>query len=230
MPGAFKKSIKERGVESSATAKIKHAMFHDLTQLPFKPTKIEEQVRDGMTVLYFESKAANTTDGDDALEKYREGIYDNHSIGFSYLRDKIAMVENGSKEFAQALSIVTNPDMMKDEPYAFIVDEVKLYEYSTVGFGANDYTPFLGFKTKDIDVLKEMIKDKITKLYAAVKSGRFTDETFIELEIQCKQLEQIMYDLTDMKPTIKDTLIEPLNEVTNVLDINKFNQYLTQNF
>jgi uncharacterized protein len=97
LPGAFKKSLKERGVESTANAKIKHAMFHDMTKLPFKPLKIEERVMDGMTVLYFESKAVNTTDGDDALEKYREGIYDNHSIGFSYLTNKIKMVENGSR-------------------------------------------------------------------------------------------------------------------------------------
>ena len=63
LPGAFKKSIKERGVESQATAKIKHALFHDLTRLPGKLMKLEEDE----TGLYFETKMSNTTDGNDTL-------------------------------------------------------------------------------------------------------------------------------------------------------------------
>ena len=82
--GSAKKSIEERGVNSTAVAKIKHALNHDLTTLVGKLQVLEETTKNGITGIYFESKIANTTLGNDTLINYKEGIYDNHSIGFKY--------------------------------------------------------------------------------------------------------------------------------------------------
>ena len=47
--GSAKKSIKERGPKSNAVAKIKHALNHDLTQLPGKIVNLEEKTVNGIT-------------------------------------------------------------------------------------------------------------------------------------------------------------------------------------
>jgi len=65
--GAAKKSIEERGVNSTAVAKIKHALNHDLTTLVGKLQVLEETTKNGITGIYFESKIANTTLGNDTL-------------------------------------------------------------------------------------------------------------------------------------------------------------------
>lgn len=228
MPGSYKKSLSERGVNSTGRAKIKHAMFHDMTRLPFMPQLIEERINDGKSSLYFESKAADTTDGRDELEKYRMGIYDNHSIGFSYVSGKIAMFEKDTDEFKELLSMVINPEDMSKKDYVFKITEVNLYEYSTVAIGANEMTPYLGMKSADKEMLRKQIEERINKIQAATKGG-FTDETHYLLELQLKQLKQIMFDLTE-QPLTKDTLIEPLEKDTEKVkfDIAKFNKLLKQ--
>ena len=80
--GCSKRSIKERGPASSATAKIKHALNHDLTTLPGKIITLEEKEVDGILGIYFETKMVDTQLGNDTLMNYMEKIYDNHSIGY----------------------------------------------------------------------------------------------------------------------------------------------------
>jgi len=209
MPGAFQKSLKERGVNSQAVGKIKHAMFHDMTQLPFKPEVIDEREIDGKHVLYFESRAAKTQDGDDALEKYKEGIYDNHSIGFNYVSGKIKMIEKGSAEFTSLTSSVINGSEMAKSDYAFVITEVKLWEYSTVAFGANPLTAFLGVKHKSHTEVQTMYKQKIQQINKMLSHGSITDEGMKELEITVKQLEAILNEIAEMPERKADVIIPP---------------------
>jgi hypothetical protein len=233
MPGSFTKSLNERGVNSTGKAKIKHAMFHDMTRLPFKPILIEERTIDGKQMMYFESKAGNTTEGNDALENYKMGIYDNHSFGFQYVQGKLAMFERDTDEYKELMSMVINPDDMAKSDYVFKVTEVNQFEFSTVGIGANELTPFLGMKSiEQLPVIQKQIEDRINKIQYAVKAGNFTDETFYVMEVQLKQLKQIMFDLTILQPATKDTvIIQQPDEVTEVpeFDIEKFKSILSKN-
>ena len=72
--------------------------------------------------------------------------------------------------------------------------ELKLYEGSSLtAWGANMNTPLTGLKTEQ-KVRK--INDRIDILIKSLRDGTFSDETFDLLEIELKQMQQAMIDLT----------------------------------
>lgn len=203
LPGAAKKSIAERGVNSSSTAKIKHALNHDLTKLPGKLITLDERTIDGVSGIYFESKMADTTLGDDTLKNYLTGIYDNHSIGFQYLNYEF--VENGSEQWKELIDTVLNPADMAKEETAVLIKEIKLYEGSTVAFGANSLTPFLGLKGVNVEAVKADLFRRLNLLTHTVKNGDQSDDMIYTLSLQVKQLQQIIQEIEFQKvaPTAK---------------------------
>ena len=222
LSGSAKKSIAERGVGSNATAKIKHALFHDLTKLPGKIQVLDERTIDlnGMKItgIYFETKMLDTTDGNDTLIKYQEEVYDNHSIGFRYL--DLEYIDKESEMWDTYLSILLNPEDADNAGFMYIVKEIKLYEGSTVAFGANQLTPFLGVKSQDRELLKMKVFERVDKLYKQLKVGTVSDESMKMFELQCMQLKQLYLEISDVKPSIKDTLVKPSKKDTELdLDI-----------
>lgn len=193
IPGCSKKSIKERGPNSQATAKIKHALHHDLTQLPGKIVTLEERTIGGISGIYFETKMADTTIGNDTLKNYLEGIYDNHSIGFQYVQ--VEHIEKGAKAWDKYVSQLINPEDAEDVLH--IVKEIMLYEGSTVAFGSNSLTPFLGVKSNNKDSLKLALIDRISKLETTLRNGTQSDEMMKTFEIQSLQLKEMVAELTD---------------------------------
>jgi len=133
--GAFAKSINERGVNSKSNRKILHLAFHDMNR-PIGNLKVLEEHSEG---LYFESELGTHTDGEDAFRMYKEGIIREHSVGFMYVGDKIKELDNGAYE----------------------LNEVKLFEGSMVGLGANSETPNLT-AIKSLEQ-KEAILEKIAQ-------------------------------------------------------------------
>lgn len=154
--GAFTKTIKERGHEGSN--QIVHIADHYPTtdNLLSKPKLYE--LRDGG---YFESTITRTQKGDDILRQYADGLINEHSFGFKTLR---AEDKKGYRE----------------------IKEVIIYEISSVVFGANDQTPFTGFKS----LPKPQLIDTYKKYLNAFRNGMYSDDTFHLLEAQIKQLEQ----------------------------------------
>jgi phage head maturation protease len=199
LSGSAKKSIVERGVSSNATAKIKHALFHDLTKLPGKIQVLDERTIDlnGMKItgIYFETKMLDTTDGNDTLIKYQEEVYDNHSIGFRYL--DLEYIDKESEMWDTYLSILLNPEDADNAGFMYIVKEIKLYEGSTVAFGANQLTPFLGVKSQDRELLKIKVFERIDKLYKQLKVGTVSDESMKMFELQLLQLKQLYIEISD---------------------------------
>ena len=125
----------------SGNPRIFHLYQHDITQLLGRPSKLVEDEKG----LYFETTIANTSLGNDVLALYKEGVINEHSIGFQTIKS----ANRGSYNEIQ---------------------EVKLFEYSTVTFGANANTPFLGFKsqfenqesiTSQFDKVSKMLKDEL---------------------------------------------------------------------
>lgn len=125
VPGAFEKTIKERGLEGLKL--IKHLTDHRLdTDHIIGLPKVWE-VPDG---AMFETTVSDTTKGNDILKLYRDGVINQHSFGFKTLKESKKSAYNE-------------------------ISEVMLYEVSTVVLGANSQTPFVGFKGMKADELVE---------------------------------------------------------------------------
>jgi HK97 family phage prohead protease len=156
-PGAFDKTLAEWGPEGRN--KIVHLYQHD-TRMPLAKPKVLKADDYG---VYFESQFATTSFGNDALKLYEAGVINEHSVGFQILR--------------------SDPTTREGKTFQAI-KEVRMWEGSTVTFGANENTPFMGMKSLD----KVQLTERIDKLTKAVRNGTFTDETFHLLEIQLVQL------------------------------------------
>ena len=174
--GAFNKTIAEWG--PTGRNKIVHLYQHD-TSMPLAKPKVLKADEFG---VYFESQFANTSYGNDALKLYEAGVINEHSVGFQIIRSVPETIDG--KTFNR-------------------INEVRMWEGSTVTFGANENTPFAGMKSlSKVDII-----ERVNKLTKAVRNGTFTDETFHLLEIQLAQLNQfIAQHLPDaVEAVTKDT-------------------------
>ena len=210
--GAAKKSIEERGVNSNAVAKIKHALNHDLTTLVGKLQVLEETTKNGITGIYFESKIANTTLGNDTLINYKEGIYDNHSIGFKYNQLSLIESEKNPVAWNEVVSKLMNPEEAEKFGYLYIVKEINLFEGSTVAFGANSLTPFLGVKSGSKESMTLALVSKLNQLEYTVKNGMQSEEMLSTFELQIKQFKQILKEIEVAETFDKSTLAKVPSE------------------
>lgn len=193
--GSAKKTIKERGVNSTAIAKIKHALNHNLSLLPGKIVVLEEKEINGLSGIYFETKMANTTIGNDTLQNYLEKIYDNHSIGFQYMQ--VEMIDTKAKDWQKWVDNLINPEDAIKREMLWIVKEIALFEGSTVAFGANKLTPFLGVKSGNKDSMRLALCGKVDAITNTLKNGTQSDEMMEQLELQCLQFKQMIVELTE---------------------------------
>lgn len=218
LDGCCKRSIKENGPESNAVAKIKHALFHDTTRLPGKIMVLKEDTVDtefgSVTGIYFETKMDSSTEGNDTLIKYQEGVYDNHSIGFQYINGKLIERDGqhgNSTEWKKYMDMLVNPEKAEERGFFYAWKELKLYEGSTVAFGMNELTPTLGVKGKE-DVTRLQVLSRIDKIGSALKIGSLSDDALQALENQLLQLKQIFedtYSLVELKDKREDAIEKP---------------------
>lgn len=211
LKGSTNKSITERGPNSNSVAKIKHLMFHDWTMLPGKINTLEEQTAtvngQSVTGIYFETKMADTSLGNDTVINYQEGVYDNHSIGFQYLDGEY--IDEEAKDWQVWLNQLLNPSDAEAAGFMFLWKEIKLFEGSTVAFGANSLTPYLGVKSQNKEALALKVSDKINLLTSQLKNGTQSDKSMYNFEMQLLQLNQIIKELFTIEPDIKDTRPKP---------------------
>ncbi len=145
-------------------------------------------LKEDMKGLYFESKPLiDTTYSSDLMKLYAAKIVKEHSIGYS-----------------SVVSEYNNDTKIRT------LKELKLYEGSNVTRGANPKTPFLGMKTRTL----EEINDEAKVLIKAIRTGTFTDDTFMLLEIALKKLQKDAYELgkslkDKMPPKDTSKIIEP---------------------
>lgn len=156
VPGAFTKSIKERGTDGANL--IVHLADHkmDTGNLLSKP-KLWEAKDGGM----FESTISDTTKGRDILKQYRDGLINQHSFGFKTLKN--------------------TPKGSYNE-----ISETMVYEISTVVLGANDQTPFTGFK----GLKEDEILARYELLQKCWRDGDYSDEVFPIIKAQILEIEQ----------------------------------------
>lgn len=214
--GCSLKSIKDRGPQSKAVAKIKHQTDHSLSvdKTVGKFTVLEERVLNGKTVLYFESKIPKSSKGDDHLANYKEGVYDNHSIGFRYRKIELAKrdstISKEKKLWEEFYPKALNPKKADEVGYFFVVKEIELFEISVVSFGANSLTPNMTGKDKNYSKnIKAEIQKRLESLNEQLKVNADVEEVKT-IDLEFLQLKQIIHDLELKEPSKIDTPQEPL--------------------
>ena len=172
-PGAFQKSISQNGPQSGKP-RIKHLLNHDSS----KPLGVLEVLKEDTKGLYYESRLGTHSLGVDFIKMVDSGLITEHSIGFQTVKYNQLKPWNEWKPGEAARELT----------------ELKLYEGSSLtAWGANMNTPLTGLKTEQ---KVKKINDRIDVLIKALRDGSFTDETFDLLEIELKQMQQAMIDLT----------------------------------
>ena len=190
MPGAFTKSIKENGPQGKN--RIWHLFNHSTDKPVSKPRELMEDAFGLKAVV----KMPNTTLGRDTYELYKDGHITEHSIGFQTVK---------SAERSMGVSEIT---------------EIKLFEGSSVLWGANSNTPTVMVKSE----IKSTLIDEIAKTIKSLRNGFYTDETFGLLELKLKQLQQYLAEMEDEEsvpseeqpPVDAPTELQPVDESEDV--------------
>ena len=191
--GAFAKSLNENGVDS-VKPRILHLYQHNPVQLLGRPSVLREDSKG----LYFETTIAKTALGDEVLELYRNGTIKEHSIGFQ-------TVKSSNKGSYNEIS------------------EVKLYEFSSVTWGANEHAQFTGFKSQ---FTSDSIIENCDKMIKLLKSEAPSDSNNLlniflnqikttHLNLSEKSVTEQSDPLQDSPDTDNPIVIEPVIEVKN---------------
>jgi HK97 family phage prohead protease len=179
--GAFKKSIQERGPESTGNRKIAYLRHHDWDWQIGKWLKLEEDDKG----LFAVGQLGRSTAGSDAFLDYEDGIIREHSIGFQYIQDKIRYVE----------------DPQMEQGGYFMITEVKLYEGSAVTLGANDLTETVGvMKSEQKKEKADKLQREINTVIKTLANGKGSDERLYSHEMKLKYLNAEMYALATTEP------------------------------
>lgn len=168
----FQKGAFKRSINNNAK-RIMHLLQHD----PSKPIGRPE-VKEDSRGLYFETKFTdaqmNVKYIEDTLNLYEAGVYNEHSVGFQ----------------------TVNQERKSDHN---LITEVKLWEGSTVTWGANENTPMAGMKS--LFKSKEDITERINLISKAIGGGNFSDETYNQLTLSLEQLKALLtVDSTQVTP------------------------------
>jgi len=201
VPEAFTKTIQERGPKGKnliwSLVDHKSSMKHALG-------KPKELYMEG-NALVAVTEIIETEMGEDMLKLYEAGLINQHSIGFSTIKS----------EYDTTTEIRT-------------IKELMLYEGSAVLWAANPETPTLEvFKGMPIEEVKETLSGRLEKLIKAFKHGSFTDETFSLIEIEIKQIQSAILNLTTqpaakaVEPETNTVVFEALKQLNNQLKLVK---------
>ena len=187
---AFTKTINERGPQGK---NLIWSLVDHKTSMKYALGKPKELYVEGDALIAV-TEVIETEMGEDMLKLYEAGLINQHSIGFSTIKS----------EMDNSTGIRT-------------ITELMLYEGSAVLWAANPETPTISiYKGMDAEVVKETLNGRLEKLIRAFKHGTFTDETFSLLEIEIKQIQTAINEITT-QPAAK--AVEP--ESTVVLDALK---------
>jgi hypothetical protein len=129
-PGAFRKSVRERG------DRVLVLWQHD----PYLPIGRPTVLKEDKAGLRVEARISEGTQyGRDAMALLRDGVPLGLSVGFRTVRERPA-----TEDDAEHLDFEKSPKelqrLYKDDPGAiYVIEEAKLYEFSAVSFPANEF-------------------------------------------------------------------------------------------
>lgn len=182
-PGSYTKTIGENG-PSSARPRIMHLAHHD-TQ---KPIGLLQTLEENSHGVYFESVLSKSSTANDILIMYDEGILKEHSVGINVLAGE-----------------------PKDD--YFEITEVKMWEGSTVTWGANEMA--LVSKSLTVEETDELI-EKLAGWQGVLRKGNVSDEACNLLSIQIAQVESYIKSLQAERSLEADKrLLGEINSIIN---------------
>jgi HK97 family phage prohead protease len=197
VPEAFTKTIQERGPLGK---NLIWSLVDHKSSMKYALGKPKELYVEGNALIAV-TEIIESDLGDDILEFYTKGLINQHSIGFSTIKS----------EYDTTTEIRT-------------IKELMLYEGSAVLWAANPETPTLQvYKGMPEEQVKETLSGRLEKLLKAFKHGTFTDETFSLLEIEIKQIQKAISDITT-QPAAK--AVEPDTNAIVFEALKQFNHSL----
>lgn len=185
--GAYEKTIRERGPES-ARPRIKHLWQHKTFDPIGTPLELIEQdvdipelgKRKGLFAL---TKFDNSTFSQDKFQQHLDGTITEFSIGFEVMNWEKAedTIEGKVIEYTK-------------------LTEIKLWEYSSVTWGANQYTQILkSLKDGEEQAIIDLEK-RIEILRSAMKSSRYNDMDKDMFELELLQIKEMSISLAGRSP------------------------------
>lgn len=143
--------------------RIWHLFNHDTGKPIGKPKVLKEDE----TGLYYETLFPDTVLANDILKLYESGSITEHSIGFNVIQ-------------------------ARNESNYTLLQEVRLWEGSSVLWGANENTPVTGLKADEFALKTNILNDLL-------HNGTLSDETFIMIEKLLKDIQAIFKSGTPEK-------------------------------
>jgi len=188
---AYTKTLQERGPKTKNL--IWHQVDHSasITKSLGKFQELYVDKSSGYLVGITDIRKTNL--GNDLLEFYSVGDINQHSIGFSVIKRDVINADDYTTRYS-------------------IIRELKLYEGSTVLWGANELTPNLSVGKMELHERVELGKKylgEMERVAVSLRKGNFTDETCELLEYRVLQLR------TDLK-TIFESFLTTTAPVTPV--------------
>lgn len=158
--------------------RIWHLFNHDTGKPIGKPSVLKEDEKG----LYFETKFPDTILANDILKLYQSGAITEHSIGFNTIQSRN---ENGYT----------------------LIQEVRLWEGSSVLWGANEDTPTTGIKSEEFALKNNLLNELL-------RNGTLSDETFEMIEKLLKDIQAIFKSGEPEKEPVKQSTGEPEESLT----------------
>lgn len=188
LPGAFAKTISERG-PSSNQPRVKHLRNHNITE----PIGIITELKEDSVGLYYESQPGTHFIGQDTVKMIESGVITEHSFGFDAIRKE-------AKSDARHLL------------------ELKLWEGSSLtAWGANERTGAATMKSMGKDLYIKSLTDRAGALEKFCRNSTATDETIELLLIEHKQLIQTILDISGQSTTPEPNSTLP-DEIGDIMD------------
>ena len=174
----------------TGSQRIKHLLQHNTDQ----PLGLIKELKEDNYGLFFRSQLVPTSYGLDTILLYDAGVYNEHSVGFQTVKSQ----SKGSYNEIQ---------------------EIKLWEGSTVTWGSNANTPVTGMKAK---FTVDQFAEKLDRLQNSIKAGSFTGENEYLLELSFNEVKGMYETLSGHVSAIPepDEPLDPLksNPAANALD------------
>ena len=152
----IQKGAWSKSIKERGPASLKPRIKHLWMHDMANPIGIPLSMEEDGFGLKVQSKVSDVRNGD-YLKLYRDGVITEHSVGFE---------------------VIKTGESRND------ITEAKLWEYSSVTWGANENTPVVGMKSEFTPQLAEELTERMDVLYKALRNGDYTDETFKLIENQ----------------------------------------------
>lgn len=144
--------------------RIWHLFNHDTGKPIGKPSVLKEDEKG----LYFETTFPDTVLANDILKLYESKAVTEHSIGFNIIQSR-------------------------DEGDYQLLQEIRLWEGSSVLWGANENTPTTGIKAEEFQMKTNLLNELL-------RNGTLSDETFEMIEKLLKDIQAMFKGTGDNEP------------------------------